>query len=394
VRLLFVMEELRWPRSSGHDVHSYEMMRALAALGHEVGLALATPPSADAIDGLPLAWLTSLDAGGDPVRLSPTRERFRNYWGVAPARISAVAALARQFRPDAVVVVGLKVLPYLAGVGDATRIWYAADEWIWHHLSQVRVHDRDTWPNVKAAAIKGWYERAFRRVVDRVWVVSDADRHAMRWLAGMPGVDVVPNGVDPARFAPLDVPQRPDTLVFWGRLDFGPNIQALDWIVSHVWDRVRAARPGAEFTIIGYQPCEAVRRLAARPGIVLKPDVEDLRAEVAGQAVVAFPFVSGGGIKNKLLEAAAMAKAVVCTPRALSGVRARNQAPFLVGRTAEEWTGAILGLWNDESRRHEMERAARTWVTTHHSWEHAARDALAGLSGPAFTRLPVVPHTV
>jgi len=48
---------------------------------------------------------------------------------------------------------------------------------------------------VRSATIKGLYERAHRRVIDRVWVVSDSERRAMRWLAGMPVVDVLPLGV-------------------------------------------------------------------------------------------------------------------------------------------------------------------------------------------------------
>ena len=36
LRLLFVKECLAWPRSSGHDVHTFHMMRALASLGHSL----------------------------------------------------------------------------------------------------------------------------------------------------------------------------------------------------------------------------------------------------------------------------------------------------------------------------------------------------------------------
>ena len=41
----------------------------------------------------------------------------------------------------------------------------------------------------------------------------------------------------------------------------------------------------------------------------LHPDLPDIRSEVARRQVVVLPFVSGGGIKNKFLEAAAMGKA-------------------------------------------------------------------------------------
>ena len=62
MRLLFVKEELSWPRSSGHDVHAYHMMRACAALGHDVSLATSSEPSSGAVAGLPLQALYAFDA--------------------------------------------------------------------------------------------------------------------------------------------------------------------------------------------------------------------------------------------------------------------------------------------------------------------------------------------
>ena len=56
MRLLFVKDSLAWPRSSGHDVHSFHMMQALARLGHEVGLLTAAEPAPEAIAGLPLSF--------------------------------------------------------------------------------------------------------------------------------------------------------------------------------------------------------------------------------------------------------------------------------------------------------------------------------------------------
>src|SRR5262245_25733191 len=62
VRLLFVKESLAWPRSSGHDVHCYQMMRALTRLGHAVALATAKEPAPEAVHGLNLEWRSTLDA--------------------------------------------------------------------------------------------------------------------------------------------------------------------------------------------------------------------------------------------------------------------------------------------------------------------------------------------
>jgi glycosyltransferase involved in cell wall biosynthesis len=384
VRLLFVKESLAWPRSSGHDVHCFYMMQALARLGHDVGLLTSAEPSPQAIAGLALAMHGTFPAMGESAhgptpRFSRFQERFRSYWGIDPTRVRAVGRVAEEFRADAVVVVGLNVLPYLGAVRDALRVWYAADEWAWHHLSQVRLEAPATWGNLRQALIKGLYERAFGPLLNRVWVVTDADRRAMNWVAGVTEVDVIPNGVDGEHFRPVEAAQVERSCTFWGRLDFGPNIQALEWFCNRVWPLVRHQMADARFTIYGFNPTAAVRALVGKDGIDLVPDLPDLRTEIARQQVVVLPFVSGGGIKNKLLEAAGMGKAIVGSPVACGGLRLKGRPPFLIARTPELWVRSLISLWQDAKRRAQLGADARHWVLDRHSWQAAAQGATTGL---------------
>jgi glycosyltransferase involved in cell wall biosynthesis len=384
MRLLLVKETMGWPRSSGNDVHSYHLLRALARRGHEVGLLTASEPAAEALAGLPLAFRRTLPAGGGPdpeppPRLGWLRRKFRGFWGVAAGREAAVARAADDMRADAVVSVALSGLLELAAVRDRVRVWYPADERAWHHASQVWPLRPRTWGGLRSAAVEGLYERACRPLVDRVWVVTDTDRRAMRLVAGGGGIDVVPNGVDAEHFAPLAVPQRERSCTFWGRLDFGPNVQALEWFCGKVWPLVRREVPDATFTVYGFNPTPPVAALAGRDGVELVPGLPDLRESIAAHPVVAFPFVSGGGIKNKFLEAAAMAKPAVCTRVALNGLRHPEECGAAVARAPGEWARLLADLWSDPAARAARGAAARAWVTAHHSWDAAARVAEEGL---------------
>ena len=401
MKLLFVKDRLAWPRASGHDVHCFHMMEALASLGHPLGLLTAEEPAPEAVAGLPLAFrrsfatatataratatATATAAAGPPVPLSWLQERFRSYWGIDPARIQAVAQAAEAFSADAVIAVGLEVLPYLGAVSGRQRVWYAADEWAWHHVSQMQFLRPSTWGELKKAAVKGLYERAYRRLLDRVWVVSERDRLAMRWVAGAANIDVIPNGVDGNHYQPVAAPQLPQSCTFWGRLDFGPNIQALEWFCRRVWPLVRRSVPMARFTIYGFNPTSPIRALADKDGIELIADLPDLRGEIARHQAVVLPFVSGGGIKNKLLEAASMGKAILCTPRACHGLQYAGDAPFVVARRGVQWVHALEALWSDAPRREHLGNAARQWVLGQHSWAAAARMAVNGL-GQSATR--------
>jgi polysaccharide biosynthesis protein PslH len=385
VRLLFFKEAFAWPRAKGHDVHCFYMIKALAELGHEVSLVTLTPPPPESIQGLRLAMCRVLRAaenhdGEVPLPLTRLQERFRSYWGIEKALIQDVARAARECEADAVVAVGLSVLPYLAGVHGAKRVWYAADEWAWHHLSQVRPFSPSTWSEIRAGLIKGLYERVYAPLLDRVWVVTEADRRAMRWVAGARAIDVLPNGVDGDHYCPQDQPQGERSCVFWGRLDFGPNIQAVEWFCKRVWPAVRAAAPDARFTIYGFNPTAQVLAFANRDGVTIVGDLPDLRTEVDRHQVVVLPFVSGGGIKNKLLEAASLGKAIVCSPQACGGLRVPLTLPFLKVRKPAQWAQTLQALWADSERRQKLGLEARRWVLEHHTWQTAARDALAGLS--------------
>jgi polysaccharide biosynthesis protein PslH len=389
MRVLFVKEALRWPRSSGHDVHCFYMMESLQGRDVELSLLTAEPCTSKSIEGLRLgttATFQSLPAATDEPKLTGLQRRFQSYWGVSRQRIVQVGELARQTQADAVVVVGLHVLPYLAAVQGAQRIWYAADEWFLHHWTQFRWLQRRTWPELKAGIVKGLYERSYASCVDRVWVVSSADAKAVRRIMRRPAVDVIPNGVDATHYAPRQAAELPYSLVFWGRLDFGPNIDAIAWFAENVFAPLRREEPRFTWTVYGFQAVEQVRRMAKQYGFQIVEDLPDLRDQVATHQTVVLPFVSGAGIKNKFLEAAAMARPIVASAMALNGVERFGFDPCRVADSPSQWIRLLKELAADIAQRTDLGAQARQWVVKHYAWESAAEIALRGMTLPQSSR--------
>jgi len=380
LRLLFVKQSQSWPRSSGHDVHGFHMMQALIARGHAVSLACVEPPTDAALAGLNLASLHALRSEGSAPRQSGVwsawQRRFTNYFGVTDELAGSLNAILERERFDAVIVVARHLLPLLAVVKRGARIWYPADDPAWHHLTRLKLLRPGTWPEAKRALANGLFERAFRSNFDRVWVVSPADRRAVRMITGCREVDLIPNGVDADHYRPRPVETIPHSCCFWGRLDFGPNVDALAWFLKTVWPTVKRDHPSAAFHVFGFSPTAAVRTLARTAGVELFPDLPDLRDEVTRRQAVVLPFVSGGGIKNKLLEAAALGMPIVCTRKSLSGTK--GEPAVKVAANPREWSAALTGLWNDAAARLALGSAAREWVVKNHTWEAAAETAEAG----------------
>lgn len=379
LRLLFVKESQSWPRSSGHDVHGFNMMKAFAARGNAVSLATVIAPEPQAIEGLPLVSQHTLAGkhNAKPLQLNTLERKFADYFGVPDDRSHALAAVLGERKFDAVIVIARHLLPLFSVVKNAVRVWYPADDPAWHHLSRFKLHQRKTWGELKLAAVNAIYERAFRSRFDRVWVVSTADRMASRLIAGCRQVDLIPNGVDADYYSPQPGGEIPRSAVFWGRLDFGPNVEALEWFLAKVWPTVKARVEDARFDVFGFNPTPPVRKLAETHGVDIHPDLPDIRGEVRRRQVVVLPFVSGGGIKNKLLEAASMGLPIVCTRWALSGVK--GQPPMVIPRSPGEWANELAKLWQNTDARSKLGLAAREWVTRHHTWDAAAAVAEVGI---------------
>lgn len=381
MRFLFLKKSLNWPRSVGHDVHVFYLAQALARLGHAIGLATVEPPAEMAVAGLDLeAGLHSLSSPSAPapVRLSRLQRRFLRYWGSERAWIDATGEIVAEIRPDVVVAAGFDLAPCLAAVHGPTRIWYLADEYARRHWSMWKPLRPGTVRHLFQAFVNAGYERSYAIHYDRAWAVSDDEARAMRRIASAGAVDVIRNGVDSDWFAPGDEPRTPRSCVFWGRLDAAPNIQALEWFCRNVWPALRRKAPDARFSILGFAPNEPVRALA-QEGVSIVADLPDIRPQVRRHEVAVMPFTSEGGIKNKLLEAAALGMPIVTTPQGCAGLDSGGGLPMIVARTAGQWVNAVSGLWADAEKRAKLGGVARDWVLARHTWKAAAEAALAGL---------------
>ncbi len=170
--------------------------------------------------------------------------------------------------------------------------------------------------------------------------------------------------------------------MFTGRMDYRPNIDAVQWFAREVLPVLRQRAANARFWIVGAAPTGEVRALAGLPGVHVTGRVPDTRPYLAAADVVVAPLRIARGIQNKLLEAMAMARPVVATPEAFQGVRAEPGRDILlasgVGETVQRITEVLDG------RHGAMGAAARRAVEASHRWSVTLRplDRLFGVTHP------------
>ena len=220
------------------------------------------------------------------------------------------------------------------------------------------------------------YERSVCLRANRVVACSDTDANALQALVPnlQSPISVIPNGVDTEYFVPSDEvcakPLAELGMVYAGKMDFRPNIDAMLWFCDDILPRIRAAIPLAHITIVGQKPAPRISALEQRPGIDVTGWVDDTRPFVADAAVYVVPLRMGSGTRLKVLEAMAMGKAIVSTSRGVEGIDLVPGRDAIIADSPDAFATQVIALLRNLERRHDLGSNARTLVEAKYDWRN------------------------
>lgn len=391
--VLLVSELPLWPLDRGFRVHGVNMLRSLQEAGLRVA-ATTLRPSTQTMPGWlserTLDWPTASKtdikryAIGWQGKAFALRCKIAEHQALNGRELAGLLTLVDRARPAAVVAVGQHGPVILRGLSWAypnlPRLWYAADEPVSFQLSLLRREGlRGLRHRARMAAVFGLMQALFSRgnqshQLSAAIGVSPSDTKRLGLIGGCHAT-TIRNGVDTDTYQPdPSVMRMPRTCAFWGDLSFEPNIDAIRWFVKKVWRQVSYNRPDAKLTILGRRPVDAVLALADEPGVEILPDVPDLRPYLRSTSAAVMPMRCGHGIKNKLLEAAAMGMPIVASPKAVKGlVFGEGRPPMAVCKRPADWVEGLSKVWDQPGQSAAMGELARQWVLDRHTWLGAAQ---------------------
>jgi glycosyltransferase involved in cell wall biosynthesis len=221
------------------------------------------------------------------------------------------------------------------------------------------------------------YERYERHVLQhacRVVAVSREDAALLRAQFGVERAAVVDNGVDVSFYAETARTRRPDPkqILFLGSLDWRPNLDGIDVMLSRVMPRVLAEEPAARLSIVGRNPPPAlVRRIQREPNVELHADVADVRPYLGASAVMAVPLRIGGGSRLKILESIAAGVPVVSTRIGCEGLVFQPDRDLTLADENQMADALIEAIRRPERAAAQVDRA-RALVQSHYDWSRLA----------------------
>jgi glycosyltransferase involved in cell wall biosynthesis len=213
---------------------------------------------------------------------------------------------------------------------------------------------------------------------DLVFTVS-ADEHAYFDRLGTARVEVIPNGVECARYADLPTGRScsPPVVMFLGAMSWPPNADAARSLAAML-PALRGRFPDLRLRLVGKHPPSSVANLAADPAIQVTGAVADVRPYLAEASLLAVPLSAGGGTRLKILEAFASGLPVVSTPIGSEGLDVAHGEHLIVA-PASAFASALGDALDSPVRSSEMAARARALVRSRYDWDRIGEIATAAI---------------
>jgi glycosyltransferase involved in cell wall biosynthesis len=406
-KILFLTSQLPYPPHQGGAIRTYNLIVNLAPR-HEIHLLSFANSPDDLERAAPLRpYCRTIQVVPVP-RRSGLKRLLTTLFSPLPDMAlrlpsaefhSKLATLLESERFDVVQVESIEMAPYAlcdagweadnrpfgpstglrAGSAQGRPLW-VFDDYNAEYILQQRAFETDVrhprrWIGALYSFIQ-WqklrrYEAAVCQRVDRVVAVSEADREILKKLGPGVEVTVIPNGVDTRAYDPgqtCSLVLEPHAVVFTGKMDFRPNIDAVLWFCHQVLPLIRTQVPDVHLYIVGQKPPQRLMALAEDPAVTLTGHVEDVRPYIAGAGVYAVPLRIGGGTRLKIMEAMALGQAIVSTSLGCEGYPVTSGQELVTADTPQDFARCVVELLGDTWRREELGRAGRRFVEERYDW--------------------------
>lgn len=380
LRVLVVARRAPWPLNHGGKLRLYHLLRWLS---RDASVTLACPPDAAArlphrvrrVDLAPADATTSTNQ----IARGFIARRLRQHFGYDPRLAGWLRANATRENFDVALLSGALAGLHAPDVQLPTA-WDLVDASILAALRSLQFGGLRRWPrNLVSVLGAALIERHVLHTVNAVTVISRDDaRWVPAWLT-RGRVSVIPNGVS-GQHRTTAAEVVAGRLLFVGAFDFPPNIDAANWFARRVWPGIHALDPRRSLRLVGRSMPASIRALGELPGVDIAGEVPDVALEYAAAAVVVIPTRGRGGLKNKLLEACALARPVVASAAAAEASAFVAGKDLLIARRPAEWVAACDRLLSEPALAEALAKCACRRVRAVYRWPDAARQLHALLA--------------
>ncbi|MBN2893370.1 MAG: glycosyltransferase family 4 protein [Bacteroidales bacterium] len=270
---------------------------------------------------------------------------------------------------DVVQFEGLYVLSYLKTVRKFSNalISYRShniEHEIWQRtLDQTKGFFKRFYVKILTKRLKK-FELSFINSYDLIVPITNRDSEKFEEFGNKKPSLTIPTGVIIENYKSTEILPEKNSVFHIGALDWSPNQEGLLWFIDNCWPIVIAQKPEVKFYIAGRNaPKWFISKMKLQKNIVFVGEVDDAQQFINSKQIMIVPLLSGGGMRIKIIEGMALAKAIVTTSIGIEGIPANNNEQVVIEDNSEQFAQRIIELINQPQKAVEIGNSAKIFVS-------------------------------
>jgi polysaccharide biosynthesis protein PslH len=165
----------------------------------------------------------------------------------------------------------------------------------------------------------------------------------------------------------LDIEIQPDAIFHLGSMEWDANVQSLQWFLSKVWPRVKAAHPELKFHVAG-KGIQHHQQMFYQTDVVNHGEVQDAQVFMKNHGISIVPLLAGSGIRMKIIEALSLGIPCVATEIAVQGLPLKKQDGIVaMAQDAQDFADQLIQLLSNRKKAISMAKLGHAYALQHHS---------------------------
>ncbi len=246
---------------------------------------------------------------------------------------------------------------------------------IWErHLPHEKNWLKKQYLNIQSKRLKTFELDVFS-LVDAVITITDEDKKGIQKFAHQQKIHTCLTGINLETYNQVHQPTQPNTVFHFASMDWLPNIEAVEWLLSNVWNEVLIKIPDAQLILAGRGMPEKIKQASSK-NITIIEDVADSVLFYATYDIMLVPLWSGSGLRIKLVEGLAYGKAIITTSIGAEGIPYTKNKELLIADTQEDFVKMIVDLLSNSSKKQQLQINARALAETHFEYRKLASELI------------------
>ncbi|RZJ82296.1 MAG: glycosyltransferase [Flavobacterium sp.] len=200
--------------------------------------------------------------------------------------------------------------------------------------------------------------------VDAFIPFTEVDAEILKKIApNTPRLSAI-TGIELAKYPHIKTVKEPNTIFYFGSMDWLPNIEAVEWFKENCWEEIKKkTAPDVKWIIAGINIPPHILAYEKDKRIKTVSDVPDAFEFYKQYNIQLAPILSGSGLRIKLVEGISYGKPIITSAIGMEGLFCENNKELLIADSPKEFIDSVVKIMqNEDGIQQQLSENARTYA--------------------------------